>query len=506
MSDKKKIAVIGSGNWGTAVARHVARNVARSPKLRKTFARQVDMWVFEETLKDGRKLTEVINTDHVNVKYLPQAALPENLVAKPELADVVDGALILILIPPHQFVRGISRRIGAMLTPRQKKELVCVSFAKGIEFDAKTRVIRRMTQVFQDETGVSGRRLAALSGANIANEVAADMFAETTIAAVDPKVREELFDLFHTSNFIVELSDDIAGVELGGALKNIVAVAGGIVDGLGYGNNTKAAIVRAGLQEMIEFGSYKELGHLSKKDTFLGPAGVGDLVTTCFGGRNRMFGEEIGKLWKTDPEAAKRASLEELEERLLRGQKVQGVHTALEVYTVLKAFDLLEEFPLFASVYDVCFKRRDPRKVFRAFSEGDQELIDLRRFFDERIAPYAKHQSELHGVRCRFVFKAGAKPVVSCNRFLLKTIVKRIMGKAFRYSKKGTEIVVTVSAGKSDVTVNVRNTGKGIPESGMAAAMKNMSPTAGIVERHGGAFYIRSKGGVVDMGFSVPGA
>lgn len=362
---KKKIAVIGSGNFGTAVARHIARNLGNKKSLQKDWKKQVDMWVLEETLPGGRKLTEAINTEHRNVKYLPDATLTSNLVAQPDLAEAVRDASLLILVPPHQFVRGVSRNIATMLTPRQKKEIVCVSLAKGIEFDKKNRVIRRMSQVFQDETGVKNSQLAALSGANIANEIAADMYADTTIASSSAPVRQDLYTLFNTDNFVVELCSDVAGVELGGALKNIIAIAAGVVDGLGYGNNTKAAVIRAGLIEMIKFGSIKELGHVSKKETFLSSAGVGDLITTCFGGRNRMFGEQLGRLWKDDPKAARSVSLEQLEADLLKGQKVQGAHTSEEVYSVLKAFNLAKEFEVFSSVYEICYKRRDPRKLYR---------------------------------------------------------------------------------------------------------------------------------------------
>ena len=362
---KKKIAVIGSGNFGSAVARHVSRNVAQKKGLQNVWRKQVNMWVMEETLTDGRKLTEVINSDHVNVKYLPTASLPQNLVAKPELADAVKDASLLIMVPPHQFVRGISRQIAQMLTPKQKKEIICLSLAKGIEFDKKKKVIRRMSQVFQDETGVKAAQLAALSGANIANEVAADMYADTTIAALSATVRKELFGLFNTNNFVVELSTDVTGVELGGALKNIIAIAAGVIDGLGYGNNTKAAIIRAGLIEMMKFGSFKKLGHVAQKETFLSSAGIGDLITTCFGGRNRMFGEQLGKMWKDNPAAARSVSLEQLEADLLHGQKVQGAHTAEEVYAVLKAFGLTKAFPVFTSVYEICHKRKDPRTLYR---------------------------------------------------------------------------------------------------------------------------------------------
>lgn len=503
---KKKIAVIGSGNWGTAVARHVARNVLNNRALAKDYEKQVDMWVFEEKLKDGRNLTEVINTDHVNVKYLPHASLPPNLVAKPQLAGVVDGASLFILIPPHQFVRRLSGQIAAMLTPRQKKSLVCVSFAKGIEFDKNERVIRRMTQVFQDETGVRDAQLAALSGPNIANDVAADMFCETCIAAPSPDVREDLYRLFHTDNFVVELTGDIAGVELAGALKNIVAIAAGLVDGLGFGNNTKATIVRAGLMEMIKFGGYRELGHLSKQDTFFGPAGLADLITTCFGGRNRMFGEAMGKMWLSDPEAAKNISIDALEAELLNGQKVQGVHTASEVFAVLKDFQLAGEFPLFTSVYDVCFRKKDPRRVYRRFKEKSHEVTDLTEFMSEEINPYAAELSQRHNVKFDMVLSTDREALVTFDPSLLKVVVKRILAKAFRHTARGGAVTASVQEYEDEQIINVRNPGKGISQKDLAAAYRKMARTTEIIERFSGTFYIRSKDKYVDMGFKLPRA
>ena len=506
MSDKKKIAVIGSGNWGTAVARHVARNVLENRNLKKDYHREVDMWVFEETLKDGRKLTDVINEDHVNVKYLPHASLPVNLVAKPELADVVEDAGLFILIPPHQFVRRLSAQIAEMLTPSQRKNLICLSFAKGIEFEKKDRVIRRMTQVFQDETGVRASQLAALSGPNIANEVAADMYCETTIGAPSADVREELFRLFHTDNFTVELTNDIAGVELGGALKNIVAIAAGLVDGLGFGNNTKATVVRTGLMEMIKFGQYKQLGHLSKQETFFGPAGLADLITTCFGGRNRLFGEAMGRIWADDPAGAKNISIDALEEKLLKGQKVQGVHTAGEVYAVLKDFGLVNEFPVFASVYEICFKKKNPAALYRRFKEKSHEVVDLVEFMSEEIEPYADKLAKKYGVQYSLVLSTDREALATFDSSLLKTVVTRIMAKAFRHTSKGGQVVASVQETEDMQLINVRNPGRGISQKKLADAYGKMSKTSEIVERFGGDFFITSRGKYVDMGVRLPRA
>ncbi len=506
MGDKKKVAVIGSGNWGTAVARQVARNIFQNKNLQKYYEKQVDMYVYEEKLKDGRNLTDAINTDHVNIKYLPDASLPVNLVAQPNLADAVKDAMVFILVPPHQFVRRLSTQIGTMLTPEQKKNLMCVSLAKGIEFDPKKKIIRRMSEVFAECTGVSTSQMAALSGANLANEVAADMYAETSIAAPSAEVREEFFRLFNTDNFVIRLSDDIAGVELGGALKNIIAVAAGVVDGLQYGNNTKSSIVAAGLEEMIKFGSYEQLGHISKMPTFLGPAGVADLITTCFGGRNRMFGEQLGTLWRTDPEYAKSCSLEKIEEELLKGQKVQGMDTANEVYTVLKAFKLTKEFPVFESVYEICYKRKDPRKLYCRFTEKKPPVFDVRQFMSEDIGPYADHLCETFGVKYKMQGPAGKEVLASLDQPLFRAVIKRMLSKAARHTPAGKQVVISIKQAKDTFTININNPGKGIAAKDLPAAIKKMATTEKIVTKFGGKFYIESSGKDVDMGVVLPRA
>jgi len=145
---KKKIAVIGSGNWGTTVARLIAINLNEKQEL-SDYDRKVEMWVFEETLKDGRKLSGIINSDHVNVKYLPHVSLPENLHANPILENTVKGANILIIVTPHQFVRRVSSDIAKFIDKKQKKNLVIVCLSKGIEFSEKEKKIRRMTEVLR---------------------------------------------------------------------------------------------------------------------------------------------------------------------------------------------------------------------------------------------------------------------------------------------------------------------------------------------------------------------
>jgi glycerol-3-phosphate dehydrogenase (NAD+) len=182
-------------------------------------------------------------------------------------------------------------------------------------------------------------------GANIASEVAADKFCETTVGC-RIRANGELFrKLFHTPYFRVSVVEDVAGVEMCGALKNVVAIGAGLIDGLGYGNNTKAAIIRLGLMEMKKFARTFYQG--VKEETFFESCGVADVITTCSGGRNRRVAEAHVRTGK---------SFEVLEKEMLNGQKLQGTTTAKEIYEVLSKKGMCGEFPLFTTIYQICYE------------------------------------------------------------------------------------------------------------------------------------------------------
>jgi glycerol-3-phosphate dehydrogenase (NAD+) len=189
-------------------------------------------------------------------------------------------------------------------------------------------------------------------GANLANEVADEKFCETTIGVKDKKMAPILRDLFQTPNFRVVVSDDVDAVEICGALKNIVACGAGFVDGLGLGDNTKAAVIRLGLMEMIKFVDVFYPG--SQLATFFESCGVADLITTCYGGRNRKCSEAFVKTGK---------SIADLEKEMLNGQKLQGPITALEVNYMLKNKSMEDKFPLFTAIHRICTNEIKPDQL-----------------------------------------------------------------------------------------------------------------------------------------------
>lgn len=281
-----------------------------------------------------------------------------------DLREVAQTSDILIIVVPHQFVENICKQMENHVLP----SALALSCIKGVYVSKDG--ISLFASVLSERLGIY---CGALSGANIANEVAQEKFCETTIAfhptdenapSRDPRVTSEVMrQLFHRPYFRVGTIDDIAGVSLAGALKNIVAVAAGLADGLGYGDNSKAAIMRIGLVEMLRFGKMF-FGDAVRTATFTEHScGVADLITSCAGGRNRLCAMEFVKTGK---------SMDQLEKELLSGQKLQGAATALEVNELLRERDLVDKFPLFTAVYRIVYEGVPPSQMWSMLAEGGE--------------------------------------------------------------------------------------------------------------------------------------
>ncbi|KAF5353662.1 hypothetical protein D9758_008625 [Tetrapyrgos nigripes] len=341
--ETQKIAIIGSGSWGTALARIAALNAAE----KKGFNPEVRMWVREREIPGEGLLTEIINSTHQHSRYLPDVTLPHNLKAVSDLAEVAKDATLLVLVVPHQFLPPVLDKLSkpGVLAPNAR----AISAIKGVE--VKGDQIYTYPHIIEEKLGIP---CSALGGANIALEVANSEFCETTIGVPSPEDAALWHAVFDSPAFRVHPIEDVAGVSLSGALKNVVAMAAGFVDGMGLGGNTKAAILRIGLIEMASFT--KEFFPSSSSLTFSHhSAGVADLITTSFGGRNRKCAEAFVKTGK---------SFAQLEHELLKGQKLQGVATADEIFHFLEARGRLEGYPLFEKVYRISFEGMDPKCLF----------------------------------------------------------------------------------------------------------------------------------------------
>jgi glycerol-3-phosphate dehydrogenase (NAD(P)+) len=264
-----RVACIGAGSFGTTVAGLAAQN-----------GNEVLLWCRRA------ELAEQINELGTNEDYLPGIRLPENLRATADIEEAMRGAEVCVMgVPSHGW-----RQILRTITPHLDRVEVVVSLTKGLEVDTNLR----MSEVlFEECPYFPSDRFAMLSGPNIAREIARRMPAATAVACADPKRAELVQEVFHQPYFRVYTNNDVVGCELGGAIKNIIAIAAGIADTMGFGDNAMAALMTRGLAELTRIGV--RLG--GQALTFAGLAGMGDLVVTCVSkySRNRRVGKELGK-------------------------------------------------------------------------------------------------------------------------------------------------------------------------------------------------------------------
>lgn len=259
------VAVIGAGSWGTTVAALAAGN---APTM---------LWARRPALAD------IINTEHVNTDYLPQFALPEQLRATPSLAEAVSNADVLVMaVPSHGY-----REVVAEAAPYLRPWVPIVSLTKGLERTTS----KRMSEVTRDE--MPGHPVAVLTGPNLAKEVLAGQPAASVVAIDDHDIAAELQRIFARPSLRIYTNGDVVGCEVGGVVKNVIAIAAGMAEGMGFGDNTRATLITRGLAEMTRLGT--AMG--GQAATFAGLAGMGDLIATCSSkqSRNNMVGVRLGE-------------------------------------------------------------------------------------------------------------------------------------------------------------------------------------------------------------------
>jgi glycerol-3-phosphate dehydrogenase (NAD(P)+) len=272
-----KIAVIGAGAWGTAI----------SVVLGRSGPHQVRLWAHESEVRDS------IAARHVNELFLPGQIIPGAVLCTNSLAEALDGASIVVSVMPSHH----TRRVFQAMRPHLRPDMLFVSATKGIENDSLLRITQVIDEVLRQDGGFRPR-FGALSGPSFAKEVAKGDPTAITIASTDAELAAIVQRDFSDPRFRVYTNDDVIGVELGGALKNIVAIAAGVLFGQELGHNTVAALITRGLAEITRL----VVACGGKASTMSGLAGLGDLVLTCTGGlsRNRTVGVELGRGRKLD--------------------------------------------------------------------------------------------------------------------------------------------------------------------------------------------------------------
>jgi len=317
----KKISIIGAGSWGTTLAVLVAEN-----------GHDVTLWVRE------KENIQSIVRERENKQYLPGIKIPDNVYVENSMKEVASKADLIVNAVPTQFTRDVTKQYSEHINCD-----VVVNVAKGIE----VKTYKRTSEILREELP-DNVSIVTLSGPNHAEEVSRKMPTATVIASENVNCLNEIKKIFHTDYFRVFPHDDIIGVEVCGALKNIAALAAGVCDGLGYGDNARASIITLGLMEMSTYGKF--LG--AKRATFYGLAGVGDLVATCTSkhSRNRFVGEKIAEGKKLDDIRNE-----------MKGMIAEGIQTTKAVYEFSKKNNLY--MPLTEQAYGVLYKNKDLKQA-----------------------------------------------------------------------------------------------------------------------------------------------
>lgn len=324
-------AVLGAGSWGTALSMQLLRSGSRAV-----------LWDWD------RRHIEAIGASRCNEQFLPEFPLPDELLVEPDLENAVRMAEeILVVVPSHAFV-GTLEQIAHWLKPGQGISWAC----KGLEPGTGQFLHEPARALFGAQ-----RPLAVVTGPSFAREVAADLPTAVTVAGTDPGYCITVARALHGGNFRAYTSDDIIGAELGGSVKNVLAVATGICDGMGLGDNARAALVTRGLAEMMRLG--RVLG--AREQTLTGLTGMGDLVLTCTGdlSRNRRLGLALGAGKTVDQAVAE------------IGQTVEGVKTAREVWRLAGRHGV--DMPIAEQVYGILHQGRDPYQSVRDLLSREQK-------------------------------------------------------------------------------------------------------------------------------------
>lgn len=332
----RRLAVVGAGSWGTTLAvllankGHAVNLYVRDPDLAKEMAEQ-----------------------RSNPKYLPNVTIPENVQIFNCMPHAVLGAEMVALVVPSHGFREIASRLAAVLPDNA----AVVSMTKGIETDTLMRMSEILRSVVPEKACA---RIAVMSGPNLAREVSLGVPTGTVVAAEDKAVAELIQDIFMTPMFRVYTHHDVVGVELGGALKNIIALSVGISDGLGFGDNTRATLITRGLAEIARLGQV--MG--AELMTFAGLSGLGDLVCTCTSerSRNHQAGIRIGR--------------GEPLEKIVAGTNmvIEGVRSTKAAYLLAQKYDL--EMPITEETYQVLYEGKHPREAVKCLM-GRERKVEL---------------------------------------------------------------------------------------------------------------------------------
>merc|ERR1712166_145289 len=340
--EMSKVAVLGSGSFGTAIARIVGKTCRNSPQ----FHNRVSLYARRQQIADE------INQHQTNSQYLGPAQIPDNVFASTDIEETVEDAKFVILGVPSDYLEPTPEAIRPSIAPGT----VVVSLLKGLHFDQDTCRIIPASETIGSTLGCE---TAVLMGPNIYTEMARDEFAEATVGHAGSHTQEltALFSL--PGQFAVRVHPDIVGVEMCGALKNVASLAAGYCEGLGLGMNVKAAVIRLSFDEIRRFCD-RFFG--TSDSVFLEACGMGDLILTLLAGRGQMLSSAFVK-------AEGKKSWSELEDELMNGMKPPDWHNAQYMHQILKANGCEDDFPLFKTIHAIGFEGAPPESIISCMEQ-----------------------------------------------------------------------------------------------------------------------------------------
>ena len=327
----KNIAIIGSGSWGVALAIHLAK-----------LGNNIKIWSFMEEERD------LINNEH-KCKFLPNITLPKNITCSTDYKEVIDKSSFILHVTPSKFTRSTFKQYKEYV--QNKPIIIC---SKGFEKDS----LKTLDEVILEE--MPNAKIGVLSGPSHAEEVCISIPTVLVCASKHQDILKEIQDTFMCDHMRIYTSNDVKGVELGGALKNIIAFCAGVAAGIGLGDNTFAALITRGLSELARLGI--ELG--GERETFYGLSGLGDLIVTCLSehSRNRKAGKLIGQ----------GRSLEETKQEV--GMVIESIDNIDVAYELGKIHNI--PMPIVETVYKVIYKNLDPKKAVLELMNRDKKYED----------------------------------------------------------------------------------------------------------------------------------
>jgi len=327
-NNRKHIAVIGAGGWGTALAMVLSTNFE-----------SVILWTRNEDQANE------INSKRTNSKYLSVSEIPSNIVATTDPNDIKDIDIIVNAVPT-QYIREYYKKYDLKIRAKY-----IINSSKGVENNSN----KTISGIFEEVYGIDKNHFAVLTGPSHAEEVSLKIPTTVVVASKSEEFAKYVQEIFLTDYFRIYTSTDVIGCEIGGSLKNVIAIAAGIIDGMGLGDNTKAALLTRGLAEIARLGEAMGAEH----QTFSGLSGLGDLFVTCDSkhSRNRRFGERIGKGEKA--------------EDILSDSKMiaEGAFTSKSAYELSKKYNI--EMPITRKVYKTLFQNKDPKEAIQDLMKRD---------------------------------------------------------------------------------------------------------------------------------------